>query len=200
MGEMRRLDDESKRQIEAGLRQSAEVVPTAQTIEEILKEQERFEEAKAEFLAFVNSFQTDEVYSYLYTLYKATEPIDSEDSWLRGQAFEALSQLPGRDPALFLSEIVHHEDPGWRWAACSRIGALGGLATPACINLLCSSLLNDQDADVRFCAAGALGEVGDKSALPALRHAETNDKGEDYEGRPISETAKKAIEAILART
>lgn len=200
---MRRLDDESKRQIEAGLSQVPKPSSTLRTMKEIDRQQKEIKQAKNDLFTLINNFESDDIYDYLHHLYNGGRYDDTNntsETWLRGRAFEAIIQLPERDPFAFLSEVVLHQNSNWRFAACRAIGQLGERANAKCVGLLCDVLLNDEDADVRFCAARALAEVGDESALPTLRYAETNDKGEDYEGRPISEVAREAVEAILART
>jgi len=67
------------------------------------------------------------------------------------------------------------------------------------IPALCQVLASDKDSDVRFIAAQSLGKVGDASAIPALEYAADHDIGTDYEGRPISDEAGKAIELIRTR-
>lgn len=59
--------------------------------------------------------------------------------------------------------------------------------------------LSDINSDVRFTAAYALGQIGDSSAIPALEEVQKNDKGTDYEGRPISDMALEAIGMIQSR-
>jgi HEAT repeat protein len=60
-------------------------------------------------------------------------------------------------------------------------------------------LLNDPEADVRLMAAYALSEVGDGSALSALRQAAELDDGTDREGRRVRDAAAEAIERVVAR-
>ncbi len=48
-------------------------------------------------------------------------------------------------------------------------------------------------------AAYALGEIGDRSALSALRKVAQSDDGTDHEGRRVRDAATEAIERVLAR-
>jgi HEAT repeat protein len=90
------------------------------------------------------------------------------------------------------------EDPlGYvRWDVA---GLLHDFGDEAAIESLIKVILNDPDEGVRHNACFALSAIGDARALPALRHVLVNDKGEDYEGRRVSDMAKEAIESILSR-
>lgn len=90
------------------------------------------------------------------------------------------------------------EDPlGYvRWDVA---GLLHDFGDEAAIESLIKVILSDPDDDVRHNACFALSTIGDARALPALRYVLANDKGEDYEGRRVSDMAQEAIDSILSR-
>lgn len=64
------------------------------------------------------------------------------------------------------------------------------------VGTLTELLLSDSDSDVRANAAMALGCIGDKRAISALEWAMQYDKGVDFQGEPIRNSAKWAIKQI----
>jgi HEAT repeat protein len=95
-----------------------------------------------------------------------------------------------------VSPLLADPDADVRWYMCGLLYDFGDQrATPQLIEVL----RNDPEGHVRLFAADALGKVGDLSAVPALRHAEQFDVGQDHEGRRVSAAAKEAIEGIRQR-
>ncbi|ULH18267.1 HEAT repeat domain-containing protein (plasmid) [Deinococcus sp. KNUC1210] len=147
-----------------------------------------FNQRWGDSLCFINSFDDNEIFPFLHDIF-----LNSDDPWSSGQALEAMVQLPHHDTLGLLADLLHHAQPEWRWVACSRLAERRG---PEVTRLLCDTLLQDPDPDVRFNAAEALKTAGDETALPALEDAERYDSGTDYEGWPIAGAARAAIDAI----
>ena len=82
---------------------------------------------------------------------------------------------------------LHHPEASYRWGAAQGLGRLRDLR--ALEPLL--GALSDEDWRVRFKAAWALGALGDRSALPALRRL-SRDPSET-----VRDSAAKAAERIL---
>lgn len=197
---MRSLDEVGKEQI----REKLERHPSDDSayhqrlgsIDEIEQSRQKWEREQAEIFAYINTFNGDEVYAYLHELHTSGGD-DVAVAWLQGQAFEAIIQLSDRDPQPFLLDSLRRVGTGWEYAACRALGEIAPKSEH--IQILCQLLAQHDDGDMRFCAADALEKVGDTSALPTLHHSVEHDKGEDYEGWPVSGAAKKAIEAINSR-
>ncbi|WP_165394723.1 HEAT repeat domain-containing protein [Methanofollis fontis] len=80
--------------------------------------------------------------------------------------YEAAVALGKReDPAAIepLRSALSDPEPGVRWVAMEALGAIGRPALPVLIELLASD-----DVDVRWGAAIALGDIGDREAVEAL--------------------------------
>jgi hypothetical protein len=95
--------------------------------------------------------------------------------------------------ALRLLGDAHH---AVRWYACETLGELGSRSAIAPIAQL---LATDPSGSVRHQAAFWLGEIGDESVLDVLIAAAERDTGTDHEGRPMRDTATKAIRKIRVR-
>ncbi|MBN1770570.1 MAG: HEAT repeat domain-containing protein [Deltaproteobacteria bacterium] len=78
--------------------------------------------------------------------------VDDGDEVVRAAAVEAVAALAASDPAPVL-ELVRHEKPDVRAAACGELGGLGG---PGVEEALVGAL-GDEVADVRSTAAAVLG-------------------------------------------
>lgn len=78
-------------------------------------------------------------------------------------------------------------------------GALGDLVDMRAVAPLAKALLNDPSADVRWLAANALGKIGNPEALSALEYAREHDPYVNWEGRPVREVARQAIDSIEAK-
>lgn len=87
-------------------------------------------------------------------------------------------------------------DPQCQFSVCTWLLSQGSQeSTPHLVHVLTQST----DESARYFAGEDLEVWGDRSALPALFHAEQHDMGCDYEERPIRSIARKAIRAIQAR-
>ncbi len=121
----------------------------------------------------------------------------SSDPYLQSRALYALMRLKEFDQVGYLCSMLNaNMHGGWRIAFCEDLTMF---SDERVIPALCGVLLSDKDSDVRFIAAKELGKVGDVSAIHALEYAADHDIGADYEGRPISDEAGKAIELIRTR-
>jgi len=115
---------------------------------------------------------------------------------LRCDAAEALLRIDANQTIDRVLPLLTDPISTVRWTTC---GLLHDFGDQRAIPLLVQVLLNDREADVRHSAAYALGEIGDRSTLSALRQASQLDDGTDYEGRRVRDMATEAIERILAR-
>ena len=116
-----------------------------------------------------------------------------------GVQWEALNQLLDLDfPAHVDAAIkmLKSESELIRGAICYKLRAMPDKRT---LEALTDVLLNDSSGTNRFWAADALGSIGDLKALSSLERARDYDVGTDYEGRPISLSARMAVEEILSR-
>jgi len=120
----------------------------------------------------------DNVLSALQRLQKAGEP-----------AVEPLIKalLDPNEPAFFRSRVA---------------GTLSMIASPKAIEPLIE-MLNDQDAEVRWHAVKALGEIGDEKAIAPLERLAATDTGR-FSITPtvyvsVRDDAKKAVNQIKAR-
>ncbi|MFC6592331.1 HEAT repeat domain-containing protein [Deinococcus lacus] len=186
---MRRLNDAAKNQIVAFMLECS-----TQLVSDESFALEQAEEMLVDLFEFINTFDDSETYDFLRQLLR-----ERKETALVNQAFDALIQMPRREPAQFLAEVLRHSDAGWRCAGCRALGNLGARSSSKAIQLLCTALLQDEDADVRYAAAEALEEVGDETALSALQFTIEHDKGVDYETFPIAGAAQKAVNAIQRR-
>jgi HEAT repeat protein len=118
------------------------------------------------------------------------------DPTMRSDAAEALLRVDAKVGTEAVLILLDDADSAVRWNTCGLLYDFGTeRATSRLLELLCK----DPEPDVRLIAADALGNLGDLSAVPGLRDAEQFDRGEDHEGRQVSEAAKEAIESILDR-
>jgi HEAT repeat protein len=117
------------------------------------------------------------------------------DPSARSRLFDAMLRLNGFDRVRFLLEL-YETNERWRMPCCE---ALGQFPDRRAVDKLCSILLTETDPDLRYVAAESLAIVGDDTALEALDHAAAHDRGEDYEGFPVSEMAADAASQVRAR-
>jgi HEAT repeat protein len=75
--------------------------------------------------------------------------------------------------------------------------ALGYLRDAAAVDALVAAL-RDAHAEVRYWAAFALGEIGDRRALPELRRLAATDQARLHGGETVSHAAEEAAESISA--
>lgn len=126
--------------------------------------------------------------------------LEDQDAQVLLQAIEGISQDPGEDVTKRLVELLRdHKDPQVREAAANALGKAGAQqATPALVSALSDPaenvrwfaveglrklgatdvvprlsdvLLQDESARVREITASTLGELGQPTAIPALRKA-----------------------------
>jgi HEAT repeat protein len=161
-----------------------------------------------EVLALLRSFhsfeagQREHAISVLQSLDKESTvkillaQLKNSDPDLRCDAAEALMRIDSKQGTEAILPLLSDPDPVVRWAACGLLFDFGDeRASPNLVRVL----MEDLEADVRFFAADALGNVGDLSALSALRRAARVDAGQDREGRRVSDAAREAIQSIQKR-
>jgi len=151
--------------------------------------EDAFEAVQREAIELANNFDPVEVHTFLLDLYQT-----SSDPWLAGQAFHILAHLQPPGGLRFLKEVLVSQDADWRCAACRTLADFPGDASS---ELLAHVLLTDSDPDVRWLAADSLRIVGAANAIPALQHAILYDKGEDYEGCSVANTAQEALNSLF---
>jgi HEAT repeat protein len=122
--------------------------------------------------------------------------LTNADGDVRCDAAEALMRIDSRQGTEAVLPLLADPDPDVRWHTC---GLLYDRGNERATTRLVEVLLNDPEGYVRLFAAHALGNVGDLSAVPGLRHAAQFDTGQDHEGRRVSQAAKEAIESIEKR-
>jgi HEAT repeat protein len=122
--------------------------------------------------------------------------LKDSDPDLRCDAAEALVRIDSKQGTETILPLLSDPDPAVRWNACGLLFDFGDeRATPYLVRVL----MEDPEAGVRFFASDALGNVGNLSALSALRHATQVDAGQDREGRRVSDAAREAIQSIQKR-
>ena len=91
------------------------------------------------------------------------------------------------------------EDEGDRGTICYELAmhVPNGPDSQA-VEPLCELLRHELSPDVRSWAVIALGQIGDKRALPTLEWVRDHDTGETWEGRRIASTAEAAIREITS--
>ena len=113
----------------------------------------------------------------------------------RWRSSEALGWAEGLPPELtpvIGSALEDEPDPEVRRTLALSLGRLKDRqATPSL-----AMALADSDADVRWAAANALSQAGDRKALAGLRQAA---KGNDFLGRSVREAAQETIGEIEGR-
>lgn len=135
------------------------------------------------------SMESAEVVSALETLVRnATHPFNS-------RAMDALLKLNDFDKVGYLINLFD-ERPEWAFALCEDFTRF---PEPRAIQKLCDIVTHYADPDVRFNATVSLAEIGDETAIAVLEHVILHDKGEHWEGLPIADMAKKAMERIQFR-
>ena len=125
-----------------------------------------------------------------------------QDSEVRYRAIEAIASLAPRGCSKLLFPFLN--DPDWivRIEVCGQLYNYGYIFHEnfeEAILPLTEILRNDPEVSVRLIAAGALGKLGDKRAIPALQWSQEHDAGKDWEGRSVKHEATAAIEEILFR-
>lgn len=90
------------------------------------------------------------------------------DAMVRASSVEALASVSGKDAVPDARELLR--DGNWS-VRSSALNALGTLKDNGSVNEICGVLAHDDAELTRAGAAHALGKIGDKSAIPALRAA-----------------------------
>jgi HEAT repeat protein len=96
--------------------------------------------------------------------------IKDKDMEVRGAVAVSLGDHPDAEAVPALSAALSDKSAFIRAQAAHALGVNGQGASQTVPNLI-GLLAKDEDAEVRRCAAAALGQIGDRSALPALERA-----------------------------
>ncbi|MEU7825532.1 HEAT repeat domain-containing protein [Catellatospora sp. NPDC049133] len=116
------------------------------------------------------------------------EVLWSEPEWLRERAADALAAIGGDEALAALWDAFEHR-------GYTRIGylasALSKFAPDVLPRLLAAA--EDDDPDLRYWAAVALGSTGDESVVPTLERLMAQDKGQTVFDGWVSVAAKKAL-------
>jgi HEAT repeat protein len=155
----------------------------------------------AEILAsesrMLNLIPSEDAVSILKQLFnEADDSIGKSQPFYRSRIFDSLLSIRVFDKVEFLIQTLETSSSGWSYACCRELATF---KDPRAIEKLCQVVRKSDDPDLRSSAVEALEVNGDASALDTLRMAVKNDLGTDYEGRPISEAAEKAIQEITSR-
>ena len=116
------------------------------------------------------------------------ETLQDTNSWVRGNAADALGKTGSRDALAPLAELIDDDDKIVRYSAVSAIGEINiseGIET-----LICA--LDDSEWSVRLAAAKALERLPDMRAVDALRKT-AKDKNHDV--RDMSKAALAKLSA-----
>jgi len=114
----------------------------------------------------------------------------------RRRAFQAALALPSLDTVGFLIEIFNRAPVDWKTAICDE---LASFHDPRAVQMLCSALLTANNPNVRYAAAEALALNGDATAIDALAYSAQHDRGKDFEGFPVADAARDALEQVRSR-
>jgi HEAT repeat protein len=114
----------------------------------------------------------------------------------RRRAFQAALAIPSLDRVGFLIDIFNRAPIDWKTAICDE---LASFHDPRAVRMLCSALLTAKNPNVRYAAAEALALNGDATAIDALAYTAQQDRGKDFEGFPVAEAARDALEQVRSR-
>ncbi len=151
----------------------------------------RFEPgAREEAISTLRALDREAVIRELTGLLNDRDPesrCDASEALLLIDADQAIDRIP---------PLVTDPVSAVRWNTC---GLLHDFGDRRAIPMLVQVLLGDPEGDVRLMAAYALGEIGDHTAVSALRQASQSDDGTDHEGRRVRDAAAEAAERIVAQ-
>jgi HEAT repeat protein len=142
-------------------------------------------------VALLNSFPTANVVPVLQSIFYR-----EHDDVVKSRTFHAITSVQAFDTVQFLLNLLNLSSYGWRAAYCEELSRFHDVRA---IAQLCEILLDDPDPNMRYTAAKSLAEVGDSTAVEALEYAQANDTGTDFEGFPVAEMAKQALQQIRNR-
>ena len=117
--------------------------------------------------------------------------LKDKDIEVRGAAAVALGEYADASAIAPITAALEDKSEFVRAQSARALGA-NGRAAAASTSLLIKLLDSDKDQDVRRHAATALGQIGERSALPALERAARNH--DPY----LSQAAREAIKMITA--
>jgi HEAT repeat protein len=114
----------------------------------------------------------------------------------RYRAVTGMSSISAERAEALALRLLDDDEARVRWSACDVLRMLGSKSAASRVAQL---LATDPSPLVRDWAAFTLSVIGDESVLPVLLTAIETDKGTDWEGRPIRDTAAKSVREIRAR-
>jgi HEAT repeat protein len=169
--------------MEAGIKELARRVVESSSDKDISEEHRKL----------INSLNSDLIVRELKKLYYREKTY----SITKSRAYSALKCVENIDILSLVEDIFDKSPVDWRAFLCQELALH---PSPRGITKLIDVLLNDKNANVRYSAAEALGDIGNAEALQALEHAVKNDKGKDFEGLPVAREAQRAIQNIRNRS
>lgn len=145
-----------------------------------------------EEIVLINSFNKTDIISELKKIFFREKVYSSAKS----RAFNALLSIEMVDVVELIIDIFNKSSMDWRTFFCSQLALF---QDKRAISKLTDVLLKDKNANVRYCAAEALGIIGDDTAIEAIKHAIEHDKGKDFEGFTVAEEALNSLQLINSR-
>ena len=115
---------------------------------------------------------------------------ENNHDWVRQTAIVAIGHLKNKQAVEVLIEVLRNDK-----LRSDAAAALGEIGDQKAVKPLIE-YLDEPNVDIRFTIVWALGSIGDETAVPALRHIEQTDIGEDSDGDKISVAASRALELI----
>jgi HEAT repeat protein len=142
-------------------------------------------------VALLNSFPAESVIPILQSIFYR-----EHDDVIKSRAFDAITSVQAFDRVQFLLDLLNLSSYGWRAVYCEELSHFHDVRA---IAQLCEILLDDPDPNIRYTAAKSLAEIGDATAIEALEYAQKHDKGKDFEGFPVADMARQALQQIRKR-
>lgn len=116
---------------------------------------------------------------------------------LRYEVLSVLTKVnPSRSQSILVEVLNNDQDSDMQWVAS---GLLINVVTVEILVPLTEALLKHPDVQVRVNIVTALDKLGDKRALPALKHARDHDAGKTEDGYSVRWLAERAIQRIESR-
>jgi HEAT repeat protein len=111
-------------------------------------------------------------------------------------AFGLISMLDKKIASQNIHKVVEHTNKLVRLFVFEH---LRNITTPEETEVICIKLLNDSHGTTKWNACFELGECGSEKCIPHLEDKILYDKDSDYDGRPVSVEAKKALKRVIRR-
>jgi HEAT repeat protein len=121
--------------------------------------------------------------------------LQNPDTALQSYALNAMLAIDEEHALDYVLPLL--SDPRRQFAICCWL-ARAGVSKRAVLPLT-EVLRSSPDANARYMAAAALGEMGDERAIDTLTQAVQQDTGHNHEGSSIRDMAASALAAITSR-